>query len=155
VKKEQRYRQQHAESVTKKVKHIHQTQHPDVTEVLELWVEQAMHEKIQLSGEVLRLKWTEFAVLCGVPEDERLALSAGWLDRLKTRLGQREFRRHGEAAFTSPEAVEEERKRVQELIKKDGWKARDIYNMDETGLFYGQRLLVSLQRLQLRFEKVY
>jgi hypothetical protein len=137
VKNESRFRQQHAESVSKKVKRMRQTQHPEVTEMLELWVEQAMRDKIQLSGEVLRQKWTEFAVLCHVPEEDRLALSAGWLDRLKTRLGLREFRRHGEAASASPEAVEEERKRVRELIQKGGWKARDIYNMDETGLFYG------------------
>ena len=105
--------------------------------MLELWVEQAMHDKIHISGEVLRQKWTEFAVLCGIPEEDRLALSEGWLGRLKTQLRLCEFKRHGEAALASPEAVEEERKRVQELIEKQGFKACDIYNMDETGLFYG------------------
>jgi hypothetical protein len=144
VKNEPRYRQQHAESVSKKVKRMRQTQHPEVTEMLELWVEQAMRDKIHLSGEVLRQKWTEFAVLCGVPEEDRLALSSGWLGRLKARLGLREFKRHGEAASASPEAMEDERKRVQDLIKKDGWKVRDIYNMDETGLFYGWVFSLSL-----------
>jgi hypothetical protein len=56
---------------------MRQTQHPEVTEMLELWVEQAMRDKIHVSGEVLRQKWTEFAVLCSVPEDDRLALSEG------------------------------------------------------------------------------
>jgi hypothetical protein len=137
VKNKSRYRQQHAESVSKKVKRMRQTQHPEVTEMLELWVEQAMRDKIHVSGEVLRQKWTEFAVLCGIPEEDRLALSEGWLGRLKVRLGLHEFKRHGEAASASPEVVEEERKRVRELIEKGGFKARDIYNMDETGLFYG------------------
>jgi hypothetical protein len=137
VKNESRYRELHAASVTKNVKRMRQTQHPEVTEMLELWVEQAMRDKIHVSGEVLRQKWTEFAVLCGVPEDDRLALSEGWLGRLKARLGLREFKRHGEAASASPEAVEAERKRVQELIQKGGFRAHDIYNMDETGLFYG------------------
>jgi cupin superfamily acireductone dioxygenase involved in methionine salvage len=32
--------------------------------------------------------------------------------------------------------IEDERKRIQELIAKYGYKLRDIFNMDETGLFY-------------------
>lgn len=137
VKNESRFRREHAESVTKKSKRTRQTQHPEVTEMLELWVEQAMRDGIDVNGEVLRQKWTAFADLCGIPEEDRLALSAGWLGRTKDRLGLREFKRHGEAASASPEVVEEERKRVRELIEKGGFKACDTYNMDETGLFYG------------------
>jgi len=33
--------------------------------------------------------------------------------------------------------AEAERKRVQDLIKEAKYELRDIYNMDETGLFYG------------------
>jgi hypothetical protein len=35
------------------------------------------------------------------------------------------------------ETVERERERVQNLIKESGYALRDIFNMDETGLFYG------------------
>lgn len=84
---------------------MRQAQHPEVTEMMELWVEQAMRDGIDVNGEVLRQKWTVFAVLCGVPEEDRLALSAGWLGRLKNRLGLHKFRRHGEAASATPEAV--------------------------------------------------
>jgi hypothetical protein len=47
------------------------------------------------------------------------------------------MKRHGEAASSSAETVEQERKRIRELIKESGYGLRDIYNMDETGLFYG------------------
>ncbi|KAF7347008.1 DDE-domain-containing protein [Mycena venus] len=137
VRNEAKIRLEFSQSVSKAVKRMRQTQHPQVTEMLELWVEQAMRDKIQLNGEVLRQKWKQFADLCGVPEDERLALSTGWLERTKHRLGLREFKRHGEAASADPIAVEMERERVKKLIEKGGYKARDVYNMDETGLFYG------------------
>jgi Tc5 transposase DNA-binding domain len=137
VRDEAKIRSEFAQCTSKGAKRMRQTQHPQVTEMLELWVEQAMRDKIQLSGEVLRQKWTQFADLCGVSKDERLALSTGWLERTKHRLGLREFKRHGEAASADPVAVESERERVKKLIEKGGYKAQDVYNMDETGLFYG------------------
>lgn len=119
-----------------KVKRVCQTQHPEVTEMLDLWVSKAMSEGLLLTGEVIRQKWTQFANLVGVPEDERLKLSEGWLSRYKERSGLREIKCHGEAASSSPETVERERRRIQELIKKHGYKPCDIFNADETGLFY-------------------
>ena len=73
----------------------------------------------------------------GIPKDERLKLSNGWLGCFKVRNGLKEMRRHGEAASASANTVNAERERIQELIKKHGYQLRDIYNMDETGLFYG------------------
>ena len=48
-----------------------------------LWVSQAMGDGILLTGDVLRQKWNNFADLAGIPEDERLMLSNGWLARFK------------------------------------------------------------------------
>jgi len=90
-----------------------------------------------ITGEVIRQKWTAFADLAGIPEEDRLKLSDSWLGKFKIRNGLREFKRHGDAASSDAKTIEEERKRVQELIKKYGYKLRDIFNMDETGLFYG------------------
>jgi hypothetical protein len=78
-------------------------------EMLELWVEQAMRDKIQVTGEVLCQKWTQFADLCSIPKDDCLALSSRWLEKIKHRLGIREFKCHGEAASADPVAVEVER----------------------------------------------
>ena len=105
--------------------------------MMDLWVSKAMNDDILLTGEVLRQKWVAFANLVGIPEDERLKLSDGWLTRFKERNGLKEMKRHGEAASSSAETVEREQKRIQELIKKCGYKLQDIFNMDETGLFYG------------------
>ena len=96
----------------------------------------AMGDGILLTGEVLRQKWNAFANLVGIPKDERLKLSNGWLGCFKKRNGLKEIKRHGEAASAHAITVEKERKRIQELIEKYGYKLHDIPNMDETGLFY-------------------
>ena len=105
--------------------------------MMDCWVSVAMGDGILLTGEVLRQKWNAFAELAGIPEDERLKLSNGWLARFKARYDLKEVRRHGEAASAKPETVEQERQRIQAIIKEGKYEQRDIYNMDETGLFWG------------------
>jgi len=118
-------------------KRARQTEHPEVSEMMYLWVSKAMGDGILLTGEILRQKWNKFADLAGIPTDDRIKLSNGWLTRFKERNGLKEMKRHGEAASSDVDTVEKERKRVQNLIKESRYNLRDIYNMDETGLFYG------------------
>lgn len=118
-------------------KRARQTEHPEVSKMMYLWVSKAMGDRIVLTGEILRQKWNTFADMVGIPEDDRLKLSNGWLGRFKDRNGLKEMKRHGEAASSAADTVEKERKRIQDLIKEADYQLRDIYNMDETGLFYG------------------
>ena len=118
-------------------KQARQTEHPEISEMMDLWVSKAMADRILLTGEVLRQKWNVFADLAGVPEDDRLKLSNGWLAQFKDRNGLREWKWHGEAASANNETVEQEQKQIQNLIKEGQYQLCDIYNMDETGLFYG------------------
>ena len=85
-----------------------QTQHPKITEMMDLWVLQVMSENILLTGEVLCQKWTRFADLMGVPKDDCLKLSDSWLARFKARNGLKEFKCHGEAALANLKTVERE-----------------------------------------------
>ena len=62
-------------------------EHPEVSEMMDLWVSKAMNDKILLTGEVHRQKWNMFTKLVGIPEDEKLNLSDGWLTRFKDRNG--------------------------------------------------------------------
>lgn len=138
VKTEQKWRTRWDEEQTEHTaKRVRQTQHPQVTEMLDLWVSKAMRSGIVVTGEVLRQKWIAFANLVGVPKEDHLKLSEGWLRKFKLRLGLKEYKRHGEAASSDAKTIEDERKRIQELIDRYGYKLRDIFNMDETGLFYG------------------
>jgi hypothetical protein len=95
VKKEEYWHEQwekvqHASGQTTKC--ARQTEHPDISEMMELWVSKAMGDGIILTGEVLRQKWTHFANLAGIPDDKRLKLSNGWLGRFKERNGLRQVK---------------------------------------------------------------
>ena len=139
VKNEEYWRKQWEDcsgESTRQAKRVRQTIHPEVTEMMELWVSKAMQARVLVTGEVLRQKWKHFADLAGIPEDERLNLSEGWLTRFKERNGLKQLARYGEAASANPEHVIQERQRVQELIQTSGYRSKDIFNMDETGLFY-------------------
>ena len=138
LKEEQKWREQweNLKGTNRNVKRVRQTQHPEITEMMDLWVAQAMEDGIDLTGEVLRQKWTKFADLAGIPEDDRLHLSDGWLARFKARHDLKNRKRHGEGASANRDAVEQDRQRIQRLITMLGYKPRDVFNMDETGLFY-------------------
>jgi cupin superfamily acireductone dioxygenase involved in methionine salvage len=74
--------------------------------------------------------------MVGVPEDECLALSDGWLTQYKHQMGLKQMKQHGKAGSVQPEVVEQEQHQIQELIQQSGFALQDIFNMDETGLFY-------------------
>ena len=140
LKDEEKWRTQFVEAEGRgqwsKAKRMKQTEHPAVNEMLELWVAKAMADNVHVNGEILCQKWTKFADLVGVPNDERLNLSEGWLTAFKNCCGLKEFKKHGEAASASDEDVDKERERIRELITEYRYRSKDIFNMDETGLFY-------------------
>lgn len=110
LKNEKKWRDQWAEveqlGKAGTAKQIKQVEHPEVDDMLELWIAKAMRDRVHLSGEIIWLKWTRFADLVGIPEDERLALSEGWLGSLKKHCGLKEFKRHGEANSANPAAIQ-------------------------------------------------
>ena len=74
-------------------KRVRQTEHPEVSEMMDVWVSKAMDDGVLLTGEILRQQWSVFADLVGVPEDERLKLSSGWLGSFKRRHGLKGVKR--------------------------------------------------------------
>ena len=89
---------------------------------MDFWISKAMADGINLTGEVLQQKWIMFANLAGVPEDDHLALSEGWLTRFKIWHGLKDLKHHGEAASANPEVVKMEQCHIQGLIKKNGYQ---------------------------------
>ena len=85
LKNESKWRMQYETSTSlfHSAKKFCQTQYPKVSKMLDLWILKAMADNVLIMGEVLRQKWKTFADLCGVPDDERLTLSEGWLTKLK------------------------------------------------------------------------
>ena len=69
------------------------------------------------------------------PEDTFKA-SRGWFEKFKNRTGIHSVVRHGEAASCNLEAAESFIGEFTKLIASEGYSARQIFNCDETGLFW-------------------
>lgn len=102
---------------------------------LKTWVQQEDMDGVTLSGNVIQQKWRQFADLFKVPQSKWLQLSKGWPNSFKIQNSSKSRQKLGQAASASNKAVISERKRVQEIT--DLYQPCDIYNMDQTGLFYG------------------
>ena len=104
---------------------------------MDLWVLKALSNNILLTGKVLCQQWSQFADLMGILEDDCLKLSNGWLAWYKIRNGLKEFKCYGKAASVGLETAEAEQWWIQELVAIYGVEPWDLFNADETGLFYG------------------
>jgi len=69
-KHEAKWQTKYENSTDHSMKQLCQTEHPEVTDMLDLWVSNAMANNVLLTGEVIRQKWKKFADLVGVPENE-------------------------------------------------------------------------------------
>ena len=67
-------------------------------------------------------------------EESGFRFSQGWLTKFKERYHITKRIKHGESASADPEAVEKGREDMRRITSH--YSLKDIYNMDETGLFY-------------------
>ena len=109
-------------------------QWPDLEKVLYLWQQQIEERGGITSGELLRQKalqiWQQLPQYSDRPPPE---FSIGWVGNFKKRHNIKEFVQHGEAG-SAPEATEVEMRSLRTLAGE--YQEEDIYNMDETGLFW-------------------
>lgn len=106
-------------------------ENPDVDECVLKWFKQARDNNIPLSGTLVRAKAEEFATSLG--KDEFKA-STGWLDGFKDRNNISFKTVCGESASVDMPAVNTWKTDLLQLIEDR--PAKDIFNVDETGLFY-------------------
>ena len=76
--------------------------------------------------------------------------SNGWLDRFKARYGIKSYRRFGESGSVDTAVIAQARPLLCELLDQYDWK--DIYNMDEAGLFYRMQVRI-LHRQIIRWQQ--
>ena len=123
-------------SMTPSAEHTCATHHPEVTEMLNAWIMMACKDRFLLTGDLIHKKWWSFADMHGVPQDKWLNLSEGWVFKYKSWMGLKGVKHHGEAASASTEAIKKEKHWIQNIIKQLRLAEWDVFNMDETGLFY-------------------
>ena len=104
-----------------------------VDEPLVKWFCQARDKKISVSGEMLLLKTQKYAEVCGCENPEKLNTS--WINQWKMRKDIACKKLHGEAESIDQNGVDEWQTNCLPALSKQ-FKAENIFNADETGLFY-------------------
>ena len=102
-----------------------------IEEALALWVENALEANIIISDSILSTKALEFAFLCN---EEKFKASARWVDNFKKQHNLKQYNMHGEAASIPLQDLDTIRENLGETLKS--YASEDIFNCDETGLFW-------------------
>lgn len=116
------------------VKRARSVKHPEVERALVDWILQCQHNGARVNGDLICEKAKRLAELCGIPEEDRLNFSSGWLSAFLARNQFKGFKSHGESGSANNEAIVEALPQL--IAATDRYALGDIYNMDETGLFY-------------------
>ncbi|XP_035680164.1 tigger transposable element-derived protein 4-like [Branchiostoma floridae] len=95
------------------------------------WFKDATARKLPVSGPMLQVKALEFAKELG--RDDFKA-SNGWLGAFRKRHNIKFGTMSGEKGDVSEEVTESWKERLPQIC--EGYDARDIFNMDESGLYY-------------------
>jgi hypothetical protein len=121
----------------------------DVDEALAQWVE-SYQVNINISGEMIRQKVAQFLERLH-PDALKFEFSSGWLAKFKQRHQIWSHRRFGESGVADTEIIEESLPRIRTIL--DQYALADIYNIDETGLFYHMQVDNSFATRQLEGRK--
>jgi DDE superfamily endonuclease/Tc5 transposase DNA-binding domain/CENP-B N-terminal DNA-binding domain len=100
---------------------------------LSTWMQRVFSQNAILTDGLLQLQAKKFATLLNVSEDDFKA-SNGWLDNFKKRHAIWQFRIYGESESIPIENLPEQRQQLVELLSQ--YRPEDVYNADETGLFF-------------------
>jgi Tc5 transposase DNA-binding domain/DDE superfamily endonuclease/CENP-B N-terminal DNA-binding domain len=108
---------------------------PTLDEALALWVQNALVANQDLTGSIIKMKAEYFAMRL---EINNFKCSNGWIENFNQRHHLKQFVKQGEAASAlSAEQLAEERHKLQEILRP--YRLEDIWNGDETGLFWKMR----------------
>lgn len=106
---------------------------------LNLWIHEMMTSKKNIVDSiVVRLKAKEIysQVTQGQEHVKPFSASAGWLARFKRRYSMKNFKLAVEDGSAHQEAADEFKKYLLSVIREKGYVEEQVFNADETGLFY-------------------
>ena len=132
------------------VKRHKSAKYPELEKTLYEWFLQRQ-EKVNMSGEMIQGKAKEFMQKMYGETNSEFSFSSGWLERFKARYSIKSYRRFGESGSVNMEDIANALPEIRS--KLDQFNLKDIYNMDETGLFYRLEADHSLATKQLEGRK--
>ena len=104
---------------------------PQIEEAVSLWAEQAIQDGITFNGHVLQNKAKKLAELMKI---KNFLASDGWLTKFQQRNDLRVYRRRGELDSVDKSQLPQQRTELQQILSR--YELSDIYNCDETALFW-------------------
>ncbi|PFX11437.1 tigger transposable element-derived protein 6-like [Stylophora pistillata] len=115
----------------RKYSQVRKTQYDDLNSLIWEWFCTARAKGLPVSGTLLQSKALMFSL--ELNHDGFMA-SNGWLESFKARHNIRCAVLSGEAADVDPTVVDDWEKRLETIL--EGYALEDIYNADETGVFF-------------------
>lgn len=115
-----------------KTKRLRTSEHKVIEEALLTWFKHQRANKVPISGPILQQKANDFARRMG---EENFECSLSWVQRFRARHNIVAGKVCGEAAGV-PEGVTEEWLSHKWPALCEGYKPEEIFNADETGLFF-------------------
>ena len=132
LKRKEFYREQFKISGSgKRQRFIIGSKYGNLNEAVFKWFEQARAKNIPISGPIIQEKALQFASELDFPD---FKASVGWLESFKSRFNIAHFKICGESADVNLDVVNSYKDVLKQ--KLDGYEPRDIFNCDETGLFF-------------------
>jgi len=106
---------------------------------------------VNITGELILQKTRDTMKLVYPHDDSNFNFSIGWLGKFKHRHGIKSFRRFGESESVYVQDMKQKLVSIWEKI--DQFIMKDVFNMDETELFYRLQANHSLATKQLEGRK--
>lgn len=107
------------------------SEYPKLEECLLKWFSQCRQTNVPISGPILKEKAKMFAAKLGIND---FRASEGWLEKFKKRHAINFKKICGESAAVPEDVCIEWKEKLLELI--ENYESRDVFNADETGLFF-------------------
>nr|GEV69299.1 hypothetical protein [Tanacetum cinerariifolium] len=123
---------------------------PDLEKSLYEWILQ-YQEHVNMTGELIIEKAKKFMKDMYPVDTPDFTFSIGWLGKFKARYGIKNFLRFEESGSVEMEGMEDKLKFIRDKV--DQFEMKDIFNMDETGLFFRLQPDHSLATMQLEGKK--
>ena len=117
--------------ITNEAKRIRRPMYHEVDLTLFEWFKEARTNGVPITGVILKSKAEDYAVLHLLG---KIQFSDGWIDRWKKRHQISCVKMNGESEKVNMETVDDFKQRLSDIVK--GYSANNIFNADETGLFF-------------------
>jgi Tc5 transposase DNA-binding domain/Fission yeast centromere protein N-terminal domain len=120
-------------NISGKIFRFRKVKFPQLNEALSIYISQVISKGLFITDLIIKEKARSFAKILGISETD-IKFSNGWLDRFKAHNNLRKHYIHGEAKSAPIESLPHERKYLKHKLRK--YSPDDIFNADETGLFF-------------------